>query len=228
MQIEKRYKYLGFITCLYITFQLVSDVSAGKLIDFFTFPVSVTVLFFPITYIFSDILTEVYGYANARNVLWTVMISSILAGIIYMLVVALNPSKIFDANDAYTRVLGQVPRILIGGWLAVFAGDITNNFILAKLKIVTRGKFLWTRTISSTIAGQLVNTSVFYIIGLYGVLPLNVLLTSIMSGWVIKVFVEIVFTPITYFVVAKLKTAEGVDFYDKHTNFNPFTFKPPF
>ncbi len=142
-----KYKYLGFITCLYITFQLISDVSAGKIIDILSFPVSVTVLFFPITYIFADILTEVYGYANARNVLWTVMISSITAGLVYTLVVLLPPSQIFDANDSYTRVLGQVPRILVGGWIAVFAGDITNNFILAKIKVWMKGKHLWVRTI---------------------------------------------------------------------------------
>ena len=225
---QKKYKYLGFITCLYITFQLVSDVTAGKIIDVFSFPVSVTVLFFPITYIFSDILTEVYGYSNARNVLWTVMICSITAGLIYLLVVALPPSHIFDANEAYKRVLGQVPRILIGGWLAVFSGDITNNFVLAKMKLITKGRFLWTRTIGSTIFGQFVNTAVFYFIGLAGVIPLSILFTSIMSGWIIKVIVEIVFTPVTYYIVAKLKKAEDEDYYDNKTNFNPFIIKSPF
>jgi uncharacterized integral membrane protein (TIGR00697 family) len=183
---KKKYKYLGLITCLYITFQLVSDVTAGKLIDVLGFPVSATVLFFPITYIFADILTEVYGYANSRNVLWTVMICSILAGIVYTIVVGLTPSQIFTNNEAYSVVLGQVPRVLIGGWLAVFLGDITNNFALAKLKIITSGKYLWLRTISSTIIGELVNTSVFYFIGLFGVLPFDVLFSSIVSAWLIK------------------------------------------
>jgi len=225
---QRKYKYLGFITCLYITLQLVSDVSAGKLIDFFFYPVSITVLFFPITYIFSDILTEVYGYANARSVLWTVMICSVFAGLIYMGVALFPPSKIFSFNDAYKTVLGQVPRIIIGGWLAVFCGDISNNYVMAKLKIFTRGKHLWTRTVSSTIVGELVNTAVFYIIGLYGILPLNALFSSIMTGWVIKVLVEVIFTPLTYYVVAKLKKAENEDFYDNKTNFNPFIFKSPF
>ena len=224
----RKYKYLGFITCLYITFQLVSDVCAGKLIDVFSYPVSITVLFFPITYIFADILTEVYGYANARSVLWTVMICSICAGLIYLGVSIFPPSHIFDANEAYQRVLGQVPRIIVGGWLAVFAGDITNNYILAKLKVITKGKYLWMRTISSTVVGEFVNTAVFYFIGLYGILPLNILIVSIVSGWMIKVIVEVVFTPVTYFVVAKLKKAEGEDFYDDKTDFNPFIFKSPF
>ena len=224
----KRFKYLGLMTCLYITFQLVSDVCAGKLIDVLSYPVSVTVLFFPITYIFSDILTEVYGYTIARNVLWTVLICSITAGLIYIGVAALSPSVIFQNNEAYKTVLGQVPRVLIGGWLAVFAGDITNNFVLAKLKIITKGKHLWSRTISSTIAGQLVNTAVFYFIGLYNILPFNVLFTSIMSGWVIKVIVEVIFTPVTYWIVAKLKKEEQIDYYDYDTNFNPFKYRPPF
>ena len=225
---KKSFKYLGLITCLYITFQLVSDVCAGKLIDIFSYPVSVTVIFFPVTYIFSDILTEVYGYKIARNVLWTVMICSITAGLIYVGVVALSPSLIFQNNEAYKIVLGQVPRILIGGWIAVFSGDITNNYILAKLKIITKGKFLWVRTISSTVVGELVNTALFYVIALSNILPLNVLITSILSGWVLKVFVEVIFTPVTYLVVSKLKKSEQIDYFDNNTNFNPFLYEPPF
>src|SRR5688572_16211030 len=117
--------------------QLVSDVTAGKLMSVGGYGVSVTVLYFPITYIFADILTEVYGYARARAVLWTVLICSILAGLVYQLVVALPPAVGFDANEAYTRVFSQVPRILLGGWLAVFAGEILNDYVLAKLKVLT-------------------------------------------------------------------------------------------
>lgn len=221
-----RFKYLGLITCLYITFQLVSDVSAGKLITLLSFPVSVTVLFFPFTYIFSDILTEVYGYSRARSVLWIVMVCSVIAGLIYSLVAWLP--AINDPDGAYTAVLGQVPRILIGGWLAVFAGDIANNYTLAKMKIWTGGKHLWTRTITSTFIGQLVNTTVFYVVALYGKLPDNILFQSIMTGWLLKTAVEIVFTPLTYFVVNKLKTAENSDVYDTDTNFNPLIIKTPF
>src|ERR1700759_1149133 len=112
MEKQPKFKYLGLITCLYIVFQLVSDVTAGKIINFFGFPVSVTVVYFPITYIFADILTEVYGYSRARGVLWIVMICSIIAGLLYSLVVFLPPANGFSANDAYTTVLGTVPRIL--------------------------------------------------------------------------------------------------------------------
>lgn len=133
----KQFRYLEWITVVYITFQLVSDVTAGKLISLFGFPVSITVLYFPVTYIFADVLTEVYGYARARSVLWKVMLSSIIAGLVYQLAVFLPPAPGFDpaANEAY-RVLGVIPRVLVGGWLAVFAGEITNNFVLAKMKFL--------------------------------------------------------------------------------------------
>jgi uncharacterized integral membrane protein (TIGR00697 family) len=225
---QQRYKYLGLITCLYITFQLVSDVTAGKIINFFGFPVSVTVIYFPITFIFGDILTEVYGYARARGVLWIVMCCSIIAGLLYIVMVNMPPAHGFDANDAYNRVFGTIPRIIVGGWLAVFVGNITNDFVMAKMKIWTKGKMLWTRTIGSTIAGEGVNTGIFYLIGLYGIIPNNLLFESILTGWVLKTIVEVVFTPVTYFVVGKLKKVEKEDFYDNTTNFNPFIFKSPF
>ena len=224
----KHYKYLGLITSLYIVMQLVSDVTAGKIVQLWLFPVSVTVLYFPITYIFADILTEVYGYARARSVLWTVLLASVIAGLVYQLVVWLPPAQGFDADPAYQRVFGQVPRILLGGWIAVFSGDIANNYVLAKLKILSHGKFLWVRTISSTVVGQFVNTVLFYVIALYAVLPNNLLLQSILSGWLIKVAVEAILTPVTYAVVGWLKRTEGEDYYDTSTNFNPLIVKTPY
>ncbi len=221
----KQYRFLGLITTLYIAFQLVSDVSAGKLISIFGFPVSVTVIYFPITYIFGDVLTEVYGYARARSVVWQVLAASVLAGLIYKLVAVLPPATGFDANDAYIRVLGSVPRILVGGWIAVWVGGILNDYVMAKMKIWTKGKFLWTRTVTSTIASELANTILFYSIALSGILPANILIQAILTGWIIKVAVEIIFTPWTYFVCGRLKTLENEDFYDKGTNFNPFLFK---
>lgn len=221
----KNYKYLGLITTLYIAFQLISDVTAGKIVQLGIFTVSATVLYFPITYIFSDILTEVYGYAKARSVVWQALLASVIAGIIYQLVVWLPPAMGFDANDAYTRVLGSVPRILIGGWIAVWVGGILNDYILAKMKVITNGKYLWARTIASTIVGEGANTILFYTIALYAVLPNNLLISSILSGWFLKVLVEVAFTPVTYYVIAKLKKAESEDYYDKETDFNPFIIK---
>ena len=143
---SKGYKLLGFIACLNITFQLISDVTAGKLISVLGNSVSITVIYFPITYIISDILTEVYGYSKARSVLWITLFSSITAGFCFQLAAFIPPSPIFRDNNAYVTVFRSVPRILIGGWLAVFAGDFTNNFVLAKLKVATEGQHLWFRT----------------------------------------------------------------------------------
>lgn len=221
----KTYKYLGLITTLYIAFQLISDVTAGKIVQLGFFTVSATVLYFPITYIFSDILTEVYGFAKARSVVWQALLASVLAGLIYQLVVWLPPADGFDANDAFSRVLGPVPRILLGGWIAVWAGGILNDYVLAKMKIWTKGKYLWTRTITSTIVGEGVNTVLFYTIALYSVLPNNLLISSILSGWFLKTLVEVVLTPVTYYVVAKLKKVENEDYYDTNTDFNPLIIK---
>ncbi len=221
----KSYKYLGLITTLYIAFQLISDITAGKIVQLGIFTVSATVLYFPITYIFSDILTEVYGYAKARSVVWQTLLASVLAGVIYQLVVWLPPAVGFDANDAFARVLGSVPRILLGGWIAVWVGGILNDYILAKMKVWTKGKYLWLRTIISTVVGEGANTILFYTIALYSVLPTNLLIGSILSGWLLKTLVEVVLTPVTYYVVAKLKKAENEDYYDTNTNFNPLIIK---
>lgn len=217
----KNYKYLPWIVVLYVTMQLVSDVTAGKIIQLGGLVVSVTVLYFPITYIFGDVLTEVYGYAQARRVLWMVFFASVLAGIVYQLAVFLPPAMGFDAQPAYARVLGSVPRILVGGWLAVWLGGIVNNYIMAKMKVRMNGKQLWMRTIASTIAGEFVNTSVFYVVALYAVIPNNLLISSVLAGWWIKVAVEVLCTPLTYAVVGFLKKAEHEDVYDRDTDFNP-------
>lgn len=183
-------------------------------------------LYFPVTYIISDVLTEVYGYAKARSVLWTVMFCSITAGLIYQLVILFSSPPEAQNSEAYHIVLGAVPRVLLGGWIAVFTGDILNNYMLAKMKILTNGKYLWTRIIGSTIVGQFVNTTCFYGIALSGILPISLLIKSILVGWFFKVIVEVIFTPITYMVVHFLKKAEEEDFYDRDTNFNPLIFDP--
>jgi queuosine precursor transporter len=216
------YKFLGFIMAMNIAFQLISDATAGKIVLLFGVGVSVTVLYFPFTYLIADVLTEVYGYAKARQILWYTMFASILAGVFYQIAVAVPAAPFFKDAEAYEKVFGIVPRVLAGGWIAVFAGEISNDYVLAKLKIFTKGRFLWTRTISSTIVGQGVNTAVFYVVALWGVLPTDVLLIAILAGWAIKTAVETVMTPVTYAVVRYLKKEEGVDYYDKDTNFNPF------
>ena len=221
---EKHYRLLTLFLVLNITFQLISDATAGKIIDLLGYPVSITVLYFPIVYIISDIVTEVYGYAQARKILWLTLLSSVTAGVFYQLAVAIPSASFFESGPAYETVFGIVPRVLIGGWLAVFVGDIINNYILAKLKIKTGGKYLWFRTVSSTVFGQFGNTTIFYVVALGGVLPTNVLIVSILAGWIFKVAVEVILTPVTYAVVKKVKKIEGEDYYDRDTDFNPLKF----
>lgn len=221
-QSTNNFRCLTLILVLNITFQLISDATAGKIISVFGAGISVTVIYFPVTYILSDVITEVYGYARARLILWYTLLASVLAGSFYQLAVAVPAAAFFEAGDAYSTVFGIVPRVLIGGWLAVFLGDISNNFVLAKIKVLMGGKMLWVRTISSTVIGQSVNTTVFYIIALSGVLPSEVMVQAIVIGSLFKIFIEVIFTPLTYLVTANLKKIEGMDFYDRDTNFNPF------
>lgn len=220
-------KYLFILAALNIAFQLISDATAAKLIMVFGYAVSISVLYFPVTYIISDVLTEVYGYARARYVLWVTLICSVTAGLVYQLVAYLPGAPFFEDDGAYETVFSVVPRVLIGGWLAVIAGDFANNYVMAKMKVATGGKALWSRTIGSTIVGQGVNTVVFYIVALGGVIPNEVLVTAILAGWIIKVAVEAAFTPVTYLVVNWLKRAENMDVYDEDTNFSPFVFSNP-
>lgn len=209
-----------------ITFLLISDVTASKVVLFFGVPVSISVLYFPVTYILADITTEVYGYKIARQILWMSVICSIAAGIIYQLA-AYYPLAFLreDGIDPYRAVFSVVPRIMIAGWIAVFAGDIVNNYILAKMKVWTQGKHFWARAMSSTIAGQFINTFLFVLLGLSFTVPHDALVPMILYGWGFKVLVEFILLPVTTIIVNKLKKAEGVDVYDLDTNFNPFIFK---
>lgn len=223
---NRGFRYLGWLTTAYITFQLVSDITAGKIVQLGAVSVSVTVLFFPITYLFGDVLTEVYGYARSRSVVWKVFFASVAAGALYQVAVWIPPAASFQGNEAYTRVLGSVPRILVGGWIAVWVGGVLNDYILAKMKIWTNGKYLWTRTIGSTIVAEFANTLLFYAIALYAVIPTRLLVAAIASGWLLKCSVEIVLTPWTYWVIGKLKRLENQDHYDRDTNFNPLIIEP--
>lgn len=210
------------LVLLSTTFQLVSDVTAGKLVLLGGIEISVSVLYFPMTYIISDVLTEVYGYERARRALWYMLGSSILAGILYQVAVTLPSGPHFHEGESYKTVLGTTPRILLAGWIAVFSGDIANNYVLSRLKIFTKGRFLWLRTIGSTIIGQTVNTLVFFTGAFYGILPQEILLLSIFWGACLKIGIEILFTPLTYMVVKAVKNHERVDCFDVGANYNPF------
>ena len=182
-------------------------------------------MIFPISYIFGDILTEVYGYRASRRIIWTGFALIIIMSVVYYLVQLLPPAPFWPNQQAYEAILGLVPRIVFGSIIGYFAGEFTNSYVLSKMKIWTKGKHLWTRTISSTIAGEGVDTILFATVAFAGVIPWNNLIAVIISGYIAKVLIEVLFTPITYVVVKKLKKLEGVDVYDYGVNYNPFQLK---
>jgi len=215
------YKYLDLIILFDVVMITIVNVISGKIIQLSIYTLSAASPCIPITYIFGDIFIEVYGYKQARRATWLLMFTTILSAVIYQIVVLLPPALGFMGNEAYALVLGQVPRIVIGGWTALYSGQFLNDFVLAKMKLFTQGKHLWTRTIGSTIVGQFTDTTLFYIIALSNVIPANLLIKSIVSGWLLKVLIEVVMTPVTYFVVSKLKKVENEDYFDRNTDFNP-------
>lgn len=177
---------------------------------------------FPIAYIFGDILTEVYGFKRARRVIWVGFACEALMAITFFIVGLAPPSPDWAYQKDFVHILGLTPRIAAGSLIAYFFGEFVNSVILAKMKIFTKGKYLWTRTIGSTIVGELVDTSIFMFIAFYGVFPLKLIFSIIISGYLLKVATEIIFTPITYLVVNTLKRKEHEDYYDRKTVFAPF------
>jgi uncharacterized integral membrane protein (TIGR00697 family) len=182
------------------------------------------VLFFPISYVFGDILTEVYGYARARKVIWAGFAALAFASIMAAVVVQLPPAPFWKHQQAYEIAFGNTWRIVLASMIAYFCGEFVNSYVLAKMKIVTGGRWLWTRTIGSTIAGEAVDSAIFYPLAFYGtgIIPDDKLPTVMLAQFVAKVAVEVVFTPVTYAVVGALKRAEREDYYDRDTDFNPF------
>ena len=185
------------------------------------------VLFFPISYVFGDILTEVYGYARARRVIWAGFAGLGFAAFMAAVVVALPPAQFWSHQGAYEIAFGNTWRIVAASMFAYFCGEFVNSYVLARMKILTAGKWLWTRTIGSTIFGEAVDSLLFYPLAFYasGIIPDDKLAQIMLVQFLAKVGVEVVFTPVTYMVVALLKRAEHEDYYDRGTNFNPFTLK---
>ena len=220
------FKYLGLFSALNVTFLLLSNFTAGRIIGIDGVGVSITVLYFPFTYLNADILTEVYGYAQARSVIWLSLLCSIIAATVVDLALLVPPAGFFTGDAGYQQIFSAAPKMAIATLLAVFTGDICNSYVLAKLKIWSAGRHLWLRFVVSTVLGEGVNTLVFYGIALYGVLPNDLLVQGILMGWAVKTAVEVVLLPVTYPVVAFLKRVEGVDFFDYETDFNPFILAP--
>jgi queuosine precursor transporter len=223
MEKRRAYKYYDLVMASFVTVLLCSNIiGAEKVVNIYGFSFGAGVLFFPISYIFNDVLTEVYGYARSRKVIWAGFGALIFASFMSWLVRKLPPDPNWPYQSAYDIVFGQTPRIVIASITAFWAGEFTNSFVLAKMKLLTRGRFLWTRTIGSTIAGEAVDSLIFYPVAFYGFWTNELLLKVMITNYAIKVGWEAVITPVTYKFVNFLKRAENEDYYDWDTDFNPF------
>jgi len=207
---------------IFVSILLISNVASTKIVDFGMFDFDGGTLLFPLSYIFGDILTEVYGYGRTRRIIWMGFLMNIVMVLVFSAVGALPASESWNNQDAYNSVLGMTPRIVLASMVAYTFGAFSNSYVLAKLKLKTKGKFLWLRTIGSTIVGEGLDTVIFCLISFYGVLPNELLGLVILSNYIFKVGVEVIFTPVTYLIVNALKRLEGVDVYDRKTLFNPF------
>jgi len=210
-----------FITALFITCLLTSNILIVKQIELFGLTLPAAIVIFPLSYIFGDVLTEVYGYSQARRVIWLGFFCNLLMVSAIWLVGILPASSVFDAQAAYERILGNTPRFLIASFIAYLAGEFVNSYVMARMKMLTKGKWLWTRTIASTVAGEAVDTAIVLLIGFWGVLPPAFIFSMILWHWLFKICYEILATPLTYTLVGYLKKAENLDTYDYGTDFNP-------
>jgi hypothetical protein len=219
-----RTKWLPVITGIFVGVLLISNIASVKLVLVGPFTFDGGTILFPLSYIFGDILTEVYGYRASRKVIWTGFVCAAIMSIVLWAVGRLaGPSDWTPERQAsFETILAPVSRIVIASLIAYFAGEFSNSYIMAKLKIITKGRFLWVRTIGSTLVGEGVDTMIFCMVAFYGIWPNDVIVTVIVSNYVFKTLFEIIATPITYAVVIGLKKAEGMDVYDYKTNFNPF------
>jgi hypothetical protein len=230
---QRSYRYYEFVMAAFVTVLICSNLIGPAKIAQLDWPLVGTltfgagVLFFPISYVFGDILTEVYGYARARKVIWAGFAGLAFASLMATVVVALPPAPFWKHQAAYEVAFGTTWRIAAASMFAYFCGEFVNSYVLAKMKILTAGRWLWTRTIGSTLAGEAVDSALFYPLAFYGagIIPDEKLPTVMLAQFVAKVAVEVAFTPITYKVVAALKRAEHEDYYDRSTNFTPFSLK---
>lgn len=208
-----------FVTCL-----LVSNVIAGRLVSVAGVVLPSAVILFPITYILGDVFTEVYGFRKTRLIIWGGFAANLLMSLIFLAAVALPAPSFFKDREAYEKVLGMTPRIVLASLMAYLAGEFANSIVLSLLKKTTKGKFLWLRTIGSTMAGQALDTALFIAIGFFGSVPLAVLLHMMLAQYLFKVGYEVLFTPLTYLAVRGVKKHENIDIYDTGITYNPFEF----
>lgn len=233
MSEQRSYRYFEFVMAAFVTVLICSNLIGPAKIAQLELPLlgpivlGAGVLFFPISYVFGDILTEVYGYSRARRVIWAGFAGLGFASFMAAVVVALPPAPFWKHQAAYEVAFGSTWRIVAASMIAYFCGEFVNSYTLAKMKILTAGKWLWTRTIGSTIVGEAVDSALFYPLAFYGsgIIPDDKLPLVMLAQFIAKVSVEVVFTPVTYKVVGWLKRVEREDYYDRKTDFNPFTLK---
>ena len=217
------FRYYDFVMAAFVAILLLSNIiGAAKLSTVAGFTFGAGILFFPVSYVIGDVLTEVYGYARARRVIWAGFAAMVFMAFMSWAVVAMPPAESWDGQSAYEQVFGLVPRIVLASMIAFWAGEFVNSFVLAKMKIWTKGKALWSRTIGSTIVGQGVDSMLFYPIAFLGNWDTRDVMIVMVTNWLLKVLWEAVLTPVTYIAVNFLKRREGIDLYDTDTNFSPF------
>jgi uncharacterized integral membrane protein (TIGR00697 family) len=223
---HRDYKYYDLIMAVFVTVLLCSNlIGVSKVVTIGGLTFGGGNLFFPISYLFGDILTEVYGYARSRRVVWAGFGALIFSAFMSWVVISLPPAEGYAGQAAIEQVFGSTPRIVAASMIAYFIGEFTNSFVLAKMKILSQGKHLWMRTIGSTICGEAVDTSIFYPLAFYGIWSDELLVKVAVTNYLLKVLWEVVATPFTYRIVAAIKKAESEDYYDYKTDFTPFSLK---
>jgi uncharacterized integral membrane protein (TIGR00697 family) len=227
---RRHFRYLDYVMAAFVAILLLSNLIGASKPSFVTLPGGMEwsfgagVLFFPISYVIGDVLTEVYGYANARRVIWTGFAALVFMAFMAFVVVALPPAEGWPGQEAYEFVFGNSWRIVLASMIAFWVGEFANSFVLARMKVWTKGKHLWMRTIGSTFIGQGLDSLIFYPLAFWGLAgwPPEQLWQVVISQWLIKTAWEALLTPVTYVVVGRLKASEGVDVYDENIDFSPF------
>jgi queuosine precursor transporter len=223
---SRQYRYYDLVMAAFVTVLLCANViGAAKVARIGDFTFGAGVLFFPISYVFGDVLTEVYGYARARKVVWAGFGALAFASFMSWAVLAFPPAPGWPHQAAYETVFGGTPRIVLASLVAYFCGEFCNSYVLAKMKLRTSGKLLWTRTIGSTIVGEAVDSAVFYPLAFLGAWENELVVRVMLTNYGLKVLWEIVMTPVTYRVVNFLKRAEAEDYFDRTTDFTPFSLQ---
>lgn len=222
----RTYRHYDTMLSIFIVVLLISNLVGQKICNIWGFYISGAELLFPITYIFGDVFTEVYGYAASRKAIWLGFVANGLLAVMGLITVWLPPAPTWKNQAAFATVFEQIPRLIVASLVAYWCGEFANSFTLAKMKLWTGGRMLWTRTVGSTVVGQLVDTVILVAIGFTGTASLAVLARLAASAYVGKVIYEVVATPATYAVVGFLKRSEGLDAFDFKSNFNPFHLSP--